>query len=114
MDAALPCVSLVRCATCGHLDTATRAVCSRCLGEVLRPEQVPGTGRLASFTTIRRAPAAFRDQAPYDVVLVDLDAGPRVTGRLAHDSAPPTLGAQVRLLSHEGTGLVFSVATDAS
>lgn len=113
MDADLACVSLVRCIACGHLDTATRAVCPRCLGDVLRPEQVPGTGRLASFTTIRRAPAAFRDQAPYDVVLVDLDAGPRVTGRLAHDSALPSLDARVQRLAHEGPGLVFRLLPDA-
>ena len=42
-----------------------------------------GTGRLLSWTTVRRPPSAFREDGPYSVAVVDLDVGVRVTGRLA-------------------------------
>ena len=57
---------------------------------------MPGVGRLSTWTTIRRAPTRFRDDAPYEIAVVDLDAGPRVTGRLAPGGAPPSVGAPVR------------------
>ena len=76
----------------------------------LRPEAVPGVGRVVSFTTIRRAPTQFRDQAPYDVVVVDLDAGPRVTGRLAGDSRRPEIGSRVHALRAERADTVFAVS----
>ncbi len=56
---------------------------------------VPGTGRLVSWTTIRRAPTAFREQAPYHVAVVDLDAGARVTGRLLAPEAECCPGSRV-------------------
>ena len=71
--------------------------------------QVPGTGTVASFTTIRRAPTAFRDRAPYTVVVVDLHAGPRITGRMAPDAPEVTIGASVRAISAEGADTVFTL-----
>jgi uncharacterized OB-fold protein len=69
---------------------------------------VPGQGALVTLTTIRRAPTAWRDRAPYRVVVVDLDAGPRVTGRLAPECPEPELGTRLSLLSVEGQDLVFT------
>ena len=88
-----------------------RVVCAGCLSSRLEPVSIAGTGTVATFTTIRRAPTAFRDQAPYDVVVVDLDAGLRMTGRLDRDSTPPTVGARVRVLRASGADTVFTVET---
>ncbi|MBI4380371.1 MAG: OB-fold domain-containing protein [candidate division NC10 bacterium] len=41
-----------------------------------------GRGRLLSFTTIRVPPARFRGQEPYDIAVIDLEEGLRVTARL--------------------------------
>lgn len=40
------------------------------------------TGRIISWTVIRVPPADFIDQAPYPVVLVELDDGLRITAQL--------------------------------
>ncbi|MEK7141723.1 MAG: OB-fold domain-containing protein [Patescibacteria group bacterium] len=40
------------------------------------------TGVVISFTVIRVPPADFMDQAPYPVVLVQLDRGERITAQM--------------------------------
>jgi uncharacterized OB-fold protein len=105
-DLTLP---MLRCASCGYLDTPSHAVCRACLSTNLQPVEVPAIGRIVSFTTIRRAPSRFRDQAPYHVAVVDLDAGPRVTGRLAAGPPALALGARVCALSAEPTDLLFTI-----
>jgi len=105
-----PLLAMVRCAACGRVDTPRRAVCSACLGCQLESHSMPGEGLIASFTTIRRAPTQFRDRAPYDVVVIDLDAGLRVTGRLDPQSLPASVGARVRLVSVQGSDTVFAVS----
>lgn len=102
-------LQLLRCPACGRLDTPPRSVCGGCLAGGLQTEEVPGTGTLASWTTIRRAPTRFRDEAPYDVVVVDLDAGPRVVGRLSADTAPAQIGARVTAVRAEGANAIFKV-----
>lgn len=102
-------LTLLRCQSCGRLDSRQRVVCSGCLSSSLQEEAVPGQGVLVTLTTIRRAPTAWRDRAPYRVVVVDLDAGPRVTGRLAPECPEPELGARLCLLSVEGQDLVFTL-----
>lgn len=102
-------LTLLRCPACGRLDTPPRTVCGACLATGLESVEVPGTGTLASWTTIRRAPTRFREDAPYDVVVVDLEAGPRVVGRLTADSAPPAIGARVAATRAEGANAIFTV-----
>lgn len=72
---------------------------------------VPGAGVVVSWTTIRRAPTQFKDDAPYDIVVVDLDEGVRVTGRLDAGSPPPAIGVRVRAVRSAPSGAVFVVET---
>jgi hypothetical protein len=44
------------------------------------------------------------------VVVIDLEAGLRVTGRLDPQSLPACVGARVRLVSAEGSDTVFAVS----
>lgn len=86
-----------------------RSVCAGCLSSELKPVTVAGVGQVVSFTTIRRAPTQFRDQAPYEVVVVDLQAGPRITGRLAADSIAPVIGALVHAVRIDRADAIFRV-----
>ncbi len=43
--------------------------------------QIPGRGRLVSWTTIRKPPLKFKADGVYHVGVFDLDNGSRVTGR---------------------------------
>ena len=79
--ASLP-MALYRCQRCAGLSEKPVVVCPSCLGDSFTVEAVPGTGVLASWTTIRKPPLAFREHGAYDVAVVDLTAGLRVTGRI--------------------------------
>jgi len=99
-------IAMVRCAHCGKIDATTRSICSNCLSSELLPHDVPGTGKLVSWTMIRRAPTRFRDDAPYQVCVIDLDSGQRVTGRL--DSAEEIqAGARVVAVETAGAAPIF-------
>jgi uncharacterized OB-fold protein len=100
-------LTLLRCADCGRLDSRQRVLCSGCLSARLTEERVEGHGHLVTLTTIRRAPSAWRDRAPYRVVVVDLDAGLRVTGRLAPEAPEPELGDRLSLREVDGQDLIF-------
>lgn len=74
-----------RCVSCGRIEPGPTGRCAGCGGNLFDPVDVQGRGRVDSWTVIRRAPARFRAQAPYVVVVVDLQHGVRVTGRLTEE-----------------------------
>ena len=80
---AAPAVAVLVCEDCGRLDAGPRELCPACAGSRLVRHEVEGRGRLVSWTVIRRPPTKFRAEAPYAIAVVDLDAGVRITGRLA-------------------------------
>lgn len=87
-------VPVMRCGACGALDPGPRDLCPKCRG-CLAPAEVPGDGRLVSWTLIRRPPARFKEDGAYAVAIVALDAGVQVTGRLADPEEAIRPGARV-------------------
>ena len=59
--------------------------------------EAPGRGRLVSWTVVRRPAGAFAHRDAFAVALVDLDAGPRLTGNLEGWEREPPLGVAVRV-----------------
>ncbi|HYG91237.1 MAG TPA: OB-fold domain-containing protein [Azospirillum sp.] len=90
-------ITIFRCAACGALDPTPRGVCRACLSDRLERVAVAGTGALAAATLIRRPPKGMDADGPYAVAVVDLDAGVRVVGRLAHPEAGLAPGSRVAL-----------------
>ncbi len=77
-----------RCAGCSRAVFPLRTVCPYCQSESLDLERAAGTGTVYSFTTQHRASHPFfAADAPYTLVLVDLDEGVRVFANLV-DCAP--------------------------
>ena len=70
---------LQRCAACGYRRFPRTPVCPECLGRDADPEPDPGLGTIWSVCVYHRAfDEAFAEAVPYNVVLVELDSGPRV------------------------------------
>ncbi len=90
-------LTMRRCVSCGRIDPGLTGRCTGCSGDLFYPVDVPGRGRVDSWTIIRRAPARFRAQAPYVVAVVDLQDGVRVTGRLTQE--PSGHGVQVEAIA---------------
>lgn len=75
-------IHVFRCQGCGALHERRPVICPSCLDEAIDCHSVPGVGTLASWTTIRKPPLAHRGHGPYDVAVIDLSVGLRITGRL--------------------------------
>ena len=71
-----------RCPGCGHRQFYPRALCLAC-GAEPEWEEASGRGTVHTFTVVRQqGAAAFRDEAPYVVAMIDLEEGPRMMGNL--------------------------------
>lgn len=82
-----------QCAGCGAAQTGQRFACTACGSPQLVWCDAAGTGTVAAVSTVHRAPTeAWRALAPYTLVLVDLDEGPRV---MAHGVPGLAIGARV-------------------
>jgi uncharacterized OB-fold protein len=89
---------LQRCERCGRARYPLAPVCPYCSAAEHRWLQVDGYGTLHSWVRYHRAfHPAFASLVPYVVVSVELDAGPRMFGRLLGRDAP-RLGAHMRML----------------
>ena len=83
-----------RCRSCDTLSYPTRFYCPRCGGRRFTPERLEGEGTLLSWTRLHALPPDF-DERHIVLVIVELDQGVRVTGRLFCEA--PQLGQRLRV-----------------
>ena len=87
-----------RCCACGTSQTGQRFACTACgsLQRGMAWHDAVGTGTVWAVSTVHRAPTeAWRTEAPYNLVLVTLDEGPRV---MAHGVPGLAIGMRVRAM----------------
>lgn len=83
-----------RCSACGTAQTGQRFACTACGSTLPAWHDAAGAGTVWSVSTVHRAPTdAWRAEAPYTLVLVTLDEGPRV---MAHGTPGLVIGQRVR------------------
>jgi hypothetical protein len=96
-----------QCAHCGGAQTLARYACQHC-GErgALHWRDAAGAATVLAVTEVARAPSdEFRALAPYTLVIVQLDEGPRL---MAHAVPGMRIGERVRagFFEHQGRTLV--------
>jgi uncharacterized protein len=84
-----------RCDDCGQVVFYPRAHCPSCWSSALTWGPASGRGVVYSQTVVHRAYGDFADQAPYAVVLVDLDDGFRMMSRVL--DGPVRIGERVEV-----------------
>jgi uncharacterized OB-fold protein len=68
-----------RCSECANAWLPPRDRCPRCLSDAWAWEQASGGARVISWVVYRRAyHPAFAERVPYNVVVAELDEGPRL------------------------------------
>jgi uncharacterized OB-fold protein len=98
-----------RCKNCGALYIPPKSLCIKCDHESLEEYPVSGSGKVYTFTTINIPPETFKDEAPYDIGLVELSEGPRLTARVKKTSGGPLkIGDAVRFLKKDEVGYWFT------
>ena len=109
-------LTLQICDECALAQYPSRSVCRDCLSAALSWSSVPPAGRVIAMAAVHASlHARFREQGPWRICSVVLDAGPRVLAYVADDAIRPgdavemhdeQVGEQRRVLiaKHPGTG----------
>lgn len=86
-----------RCQSCGKAQHYLRSMCKHCWSRQLTLEEATGIGVVHSFTVVHQVghPVLKKD-APFALLLVDLDEGPRVLSRYDGDPESVSIGDRVR------------------
>jgi len=92
-----------RCGACDAAVFYPRALCPECGAPDPGWAVSAGKGTVYACSTVHRAPPGFADQAPYTVLLVDLDEGFRMMSRLV-DAEPSSvaIGDRVKAVFRDG------------
>ena len=72
----------LKCKECSTITCPPKMTCQECTGTDLEQFELKGTGKIVSFTTSYVAPQGREAEAPYTIVLVELDEGPWIMGNL--------------------------------
>ncbi|KAF0817713.1 MULTISPECIES: Zn-ribbon domain-containing OB-fold protein [unclassified Cytobacillus] len=92
-------MTLLSCVGCKENFNPPKYICPHCYSEELIEKKVSGIGQIYSYTTIYAAPERLAADAPYHIILVDLDEGLRVTARLINGE--PTINQKVKIYKFE-------------
>ena len=74
---------LKRCKRCARMLAPQKEICDACLGEDLEWSPSAGKGSIYSFVVMHQLlNPAFKDEVPYNVIVVEMDEGPRLISNL--------------------------------
>lgn len=72
-------ICMQRCQDCGHIRYPISHVCPKCLSYNCQWTDLSGRGEVFSYVVFYQVyNAAFKDDVPYNVALVQLEEGPRM------------------------------------
>jgi len=72
----------LKCGDCGAITVPPKMVCSECTGTDLEITELGGKGTIQTFTANYVAAEGRECEAPYTIVMIELDEGPWVMGNL--------------------------------
>ena len=95
---------LQRCSACREVRYWDRPMCARCNAFEAEVFKACGQGTVWSYTTTHHAfHPAWKDAAPYTVVVVELAEGPRMTSILAEAGGELRIGRNVEVIFDDVT-----------
>lgn len=101
---------ILHCKVCGALHIPPKYLCTKCGHQSLEEYRASGSGRIYTFTTIYVAPESFKDQVPYDIAIVELKEGLRVTARIKKtDGVQLNIGEPVHFFKKDEMGYWFQM-----
>jgi uncharacterized OB-fold protein len=97
-----------RCHDCCRHSFPSMGSCPFCGSLDVENVELTGKGRLYSWATVEMAlSSAFERDVPYTVVVVDLDEGGRMMGRMLGDGVELLAGAEVNLEAYRVGDIVL-------
>ena len=103
-------VFMVSHCACGCLSFPPRRHCPRCGSAPMGWQRVSGLGKVYSQIVVHAAAAYFAADAPYSLVVVDLEEGVRLVTRWHGDPPQPDDPARLLVASYED-GVLFGACS---
>jgi hypothetical protein len=94
-----------RCSRCGQTAANGPGRC-HCDG-VLESVEISGRGKVYSWTTLHAAAEAFEKDLPFQIAIIQLEEGPRVTARIEGDRVK--IDDEVRFVREQNGASFFSL-----
>ena len=85
----------LKCNACGAITVPPKMVCRQCASPDLEVTELKTGGRIRTYTTVFVAAEGREEEAPYVLVMVEMDDGPWLMGNL--DGIDPN-GADISLI----------------
>lgn len=101
------------CNSCNEYFFPPRNLCPNCRrGAHLESHAFKGTGTIITYTTIYNATDDFERLTPYNLAIIQLDEGPKITGQIVSSQQEVKIGMRVRavfrILGKEGErGIIY-------
>lgn len=83
-------VRLLKCSSCGMLQSPPAYLCMSCKSERLEETEVPGKGKIYTYSTVYIPLATLEKEAHYTVAIVEIEGGCKITGRVILPSERPS------------------------
>jgi len=101
-----------RCTGCGTLTATWGLACSRCGSSTREEVTLTTRGRIVAGTIVTVASGEFVNDAPYAYVVVELEAGGRLSGWMPHVASEAEIvpGTKVRFAPGYKAGVQFERA----
>lgn len=84
----------LKCKDCATVTCPPKMTCQECAGTNLEITELSGKGKIVTFTTSNVAPLGREVEAPYTIVLVELEEGAWIMGNLI-DIDPSKVGMEL-------------------
>ena len=105
---------LPACATCNHLFWPPAGICPQCLDRTIVWKEVPGSGTVVAAGVFHRQYHQVPWlELPYTVILVALDAGPRIFSNLLEAEAQIGMRVSARFAAVNGDRGIVNFAPAA-
>lgn len=88
-----------KCKKCGKIFFPPRLICDKCKSREFEKITLNENGKIITHTTIRVAPEQFNTQVPYNVAIIELNDGVRITAQVV-DCKPEdvVIGKKVKIV----------------
>lgn len=97
-----------KCAACGHIRFPIQALCPVCISPDFAWTDLSGRGTIFAKIVYQRAfHPSYRADVPYNLVIVQLDEGPRMFSNVHEATTPSVVGDRVEAVFDQAADEVF-------
>jgi uncharacterized OB-fold protein len=107
-------VKVLKCSSCGKFYVPPAYFCRSCGSEKLEGVEMPGKGKIYTYSTVYIPLATLEIEAPYTVAIIEINNGCKITGRVITSSEKSSqdnlcIGASVEVADAKDGAYIFEL-----